>query len=171
MPSELVHYLLFALFPAALAYAAISDLLTQTIPNRLVLAIVALFVVLAPFSGMGWGDGGLHLVAGLSVLVLGFVCFAFGWIGGGDAKLAAAIALFLGPWNAVLFVGLASVLGGGLTLALLGFRQTPVPAFIIREPWVQRLHSTDTGVPYGVALAIAAAIIYPQTIWAGIGLG
>jgi prepilin peptidase CpaA len=62
-------------------------------------------------------------------------------------------------------------LGGGLTLLLLGFRQTPVPAFIYRQPWVQRLHSANTGVPYGIALSAAAALIYPHSIWAGIALG
>jgi prepilin peptidase CpaA len=170
MPPDLVHYFLFALFPVALAWAAISDLLTQTIPNRLVLGVAALFLVLAPFSGMGWADFGLHLVAGAAVLVVGFACFAFGWIGGGDAKLAAVIALFLGLGHALPFIGVASLVGGALTLTLLGFRRAPVPAFI-RQPWVERLHSANTGVPYGIALAIAAAIIYPHTIWAGIGLG
>jgi prepilin peptidase CpaA len=171
MPTEFFHYAIFALFPVALAYAAISDLLTLTIPNRLVLAMVGLFVVLAPFSGMGWGGFGLHMLAGALLLVIGFILFAFGWIGGGDAKLAAAIALFLGLNNALVFVALASIIGGGLTLALLAFRRAPVPAVIIRQPWAQRLHSATGGVPYGVALAIAAAIIYPHTIWAGIALG
>src|SRR5882757_1334498 len=89
MALQLVHYILFALFPAALAYAAASDLLTMTIPNRLVLAVAVLFVVLAPLSGMGWPAFGMHFAAGAGVLVLGFACFALGWIGGGDAKLAA----------------------------------------------------------------------------------
>ena len=171
MPADLIHVVLFALFPLALAYAATSDLLTLTIPNRLVLAIVVLFAALSPLAGVGWGDVALHFAAGAAVLVLGFACFAFGWIGGGDAKLAAAIALFLGIENALAFVALASVLGGALTLALLGFRQTVVPAAIIRQPWVQRLHSATTGVPYGIALAAAAALIYPQTIWAALLAG
>ena len=171
MALQFVHYLLFALFPAALAYAAASDLLTLTIPNRLVLAIAILFVVMAPVAGIGWSDFGMHIVAGAIVLALGFACFAFGWIGGGDAKLAAVIALFLGAQDAIEFVGLASIFGGVLTLALLGFRQVPVPAFIIRQPWVQRLHDRNTGVPYGIALAVAALAIYPHSVWAGIALG
>ena len=171
MALQFVHYLLFALFPAALAYAAASDLLTLTIPNRLVLAIALLFVVLWPLSGQGWADFGMHFLAGVAVLVLGFACFAFGWIGGGDAKLAAVIALFLGAENAIEFVGLASIFGGVLTVALLGFRRVPVPAFIIRQPWVQRLHDRETGVPYGIALAVAALAIYPHSVWMGIAVG
>lgn len=166
MPADVLHYALYALFPLALACAAISDLVTMTIPNRLVLAIAALFFVLAPMTGMGWTAFGMHFVAGAAVLVLGFSFFAFGWIGGGDAKFAAVVALFLGVENAIEFVAYASVLGGVLTLALLAFRQVPVPAAIIRQPWVQRLHLATTGVPYGIALAGAAALIYPHSIWA-----
>ena len=76
MALQFVHYLLFALFPAAVAYAAVSDLLTLTIPNRLVLAIAVLFIVLAPIAGVGWADFGMHIVAGGVVLfwtiVLGY---------------------------------------------------------------------------------------------------
>jgi prepilin peptidase CpaA len=166
-----VHTFLFVLFPAALAYAAASDLLTMTISNRLVLAVAALFIILAPMTGMGWSEFGLHFAAGMAVLVLGFACFAFGWIGGGDAKLAAVIALFLGAENAVEFVALASILGGILTVSLLGFRRVVVPAFIIRHPWVQRLHHPDTGVPYGIALAAAALAIYPHSVWMSLAVG
>jgi prepilin peptidase CpaA len=171
MSPDVLHYALFALFPVALAYAAVSDLLTFTIPNRVVLAIVVMFAVLAPFAGIGWSGAALHAVAGAGVLVIGFTCFAMGWIGGGDAKLAAAIALFLGLENALMFIAIASILGGGLTLALLAFRNTVVPAPILHQPWVQRLHSATSGVPYGIALAGAAAWIYPHSVWAGIALG
>src|SRR3954471_1721149 len=165
------HYLLFALFPASLAYAAASDLLTLTISNRLVLAIAALFVALSPLTGMTWADFGMHFVAGGAALVIGFTCFAFGWIGGGDAKLAAVIALFLGAENAVEFVGISSILGGVLTVGLLAFRYAPVPASIIRQPWVQRLHDRATGVPYGIALAAGALVVYPHSIWIGMVVG
>jgi prepilin peptidase CpaA len=117
---------------------------------------------------MGWPAFGMHFAAGAGVLVLGFTCFAFGWIGGGDAKLAAVLALFLGVDNVVEFVVLASVLGGVLTVALLGYRATVVPAFIIRQPWAQRLHDRQTGVPYGIALAAAALVVYPHTVWIGL---
>ncbi len=168
MAPDLIHYFLFALFPVALAYAALSDLLTMTIPNRLVLAVVVLFVAMAPLTPMGWSGFAWHFVAGAIILVIGFTCFAFGWIGGGDAKFAAAVALFLGIENALAYVALASVLGGALTMALLAFRQVPVPEPIFRQPWVQRLHNAKTGVPYGIALSAAAAFIYPASIWAGL---
>ena len=58
-----------------------------------------------------------------------------------------------------------------LTLALLSFRRSVVPAFIIRQPWVRRLHDEKVGVPYGVALAVAGLAVYPDTIWMQMAIG
>ncbi len=69
----LVGFLLYALFPAAMAYAAASDLLTMTIPNRLVVFLIVGFLVLAPFTGMSWHDFGLHWATAGAVLVAGFI--------------------------------------------------------------------------------------------------
>ena len=108
----------------------------------------------------------IDLSCGLVVLILMFALFSQGWIGGGDAKLAAATALWLG-WALILDYGLvASVLGGVLTLALLVSRRTSLPAWAARLDWVARLHHPETGVPYGIALAAAGLALYPQTqIW------
>ena len=80
------------LFPALMAFAAASDLLTMTISNRISLALVAGFLALALLGGMGLYDFALHVAAGATVLVVAFGCFAMGWVGGGDAKVAAAAA-------------------------------------------------------------------------------
>src|SRR6478752_3355438 len=84
------------LFPALMAFAAASDLFTMTISNRVSLALAAGFLALAPLSGMGLYDILLHAGAGAAVLAVAFVCFAMGWVGGGDAKVAAAAALWFG---------------------------------------------------------------------------
>ncbi len=78
------------LFPALMAFAAASDLLTMTIPNRISLALLAGFFVLAPLTGMGVHEILNHAGAGALVLVVAFGMFAMGWVGGGDAKVAAA---------------------------------------------------------------------------------
>jgi prepilin peptidase CpaA len=88
-----------------------------------------------------------------------------GWIGGGDAKLAAATALWLGFDFLPSYLIYASLFGGALTLALLQFRKWPLPAMLAEQDWVVRLHRDDTGVPYGIALAAAALAIYPDTPW------
>ena len=84
------------LFPALMAFAAASDLFTMTISNRVSLALIAGFLVLALASGMGAYDFMMHVAAGATVLVVAFGCFAMGWVGGGDAKVAAAAALWFG---------------------------------------------------------------------------
>jgi prepilin peptidase CpaA len=153
------------LFPALMAFAASSDLLTMTISNKVSLALTAGFLVLAPAAGMGIGEVGMHVVAGCSALVATFCLFACGWIGGGDAKLAAATALWLGFDQLLPYLFVASLLGGALTLLVLQFRLFPLPNALEGTSWAERLHRKDAGVPYGIALAAAALIVYPDTIW------
>jgi prepilin peptidase CpaA len=150
-------------FPALMAFAACSDLLTMTISNRVSLALVAGFFALAVMQGMPAGLIGWHIGAGAVVLVAAFVCFACGWIGGGDAKLAAATALWFGFDQVVVYLLWASLFGGVLTLALLRFRQMPLPAPLARQPWLLRLHGKASGVPYGIALAAAALLVYADS--------
>src|SRR5258705_11959758 len=82
------------LFPALMAFAASSDLITMTISNRISLLLIAGFFVLAVMTGMPLTEIGMHVGAAAAVLVVAFVFFARGWIGGGDAKLAAATAVW-----------------------------------------------------------------------------
>ena len=88
-----------------------------------------------------------------------------GWIGGGDAKVAAAAALWFGFGHTLEYLVYASLLGGVLTLLLLQFRQWPLPASLYNPDWLLRLHGKNTGIPYGIALAFAALLIYPETDW------
>lgn len=92
----MIHTLLVAVFPIAMAYAAISDLTTMTISNKVSLALVLAFVALAPATAMGWQAFALHWAAGAAVLAIAFGLFALGWIGGGDAKFCASVALWIG---------------------------------------------------------------------------
>jgi prepilin peptidase CpaA len=153
------------LFPALVAFAAASDLFTMTISNRVSLALAAGYFVLAVAGGTSAHDMLMHVAAGLVVLVLAFGFFARGWIGGGDAKLAAATALWLGFGDLLNFVLYASIFGGALTLFLIQFRLWPLPRFLAAQEWLQRLHEKNGGIPYGIALAAAALVIYPGTAW------
>ena len=153
------------LFPALMAFAASSDLFTMTISNRVTLVLVAGFVALALFGGMEMHAMLWHAAAALAVLTVTFVFFAQGWIGGGDAKLAAATALWLGFDHLVAYLLYASIFGGILTLAMIRFRLMPLPQMLDKQDWVHRLHRVDAGVPYGIALAAAALLIYPDTVW------
>ena len=157
------------LFPAMMAFAASTDLFTMKISNRIPLALAAGFGVLAALDGMPLTDVGSHFAAGAAVLVVCFVFFSRGWIGGGDAKLAAATALWLGFDHLVVYLLYASIFGGVLTLAMIRFRLMPLPQVLADQEWVKRLHRLDGGVPYGIALAAAALLIYPHTTWMQLG--
>jgi prepilin peptidase CpaA len=153
------------LFPALIAFAASSDLFTMTISNRVSLALAGGFLMLVLLSGTGFMAIAQHLGAAGLVLAIGFVCFSFGWIGGGDAKLAAAIALWFGFDYLLEFLVYASLIGGVLTFVLIQFRLLPLPAVLARQKWIMRLHEKGGGVPYGIALAAAALLVYPHTGW------
>ena len=150
-------------FPALMAFAASSDLFTMTISNRVTLALVGGFVAMAFISGMSPSDVLAHAGAAATVLAVTFLFFARGWIGGGDAKLAAATALWLGFEQLLNYLTIASLLGGVLTLLILRFRLMPLPALLANQEWAKRLHRMDAGVPYGIALAIAALWVYSDT--------
>jgi len=124
------------------------------------------FAVVAAAVGISFQDALLHVAGAFLVLVATFVCFARGWMGGGDAKLAAATALWFGFSQHLLeYLLYTTILGGALTLAILLFRKWPLPLFMMSQPWIERLHDRKTGIPYGVALAAGAMLIYPETQW------
>lgn len=162
MATDVIRLLLF---PALMAFAASSDLLTMTISNRLSLALAGGFFLLMIVTGMSLHAAGMHVAAAAVVLVVAFVFFSQGWIGGGDAKLAAATALWFGFDYLLDYLIYASLFGGALTLAIIQFRKIPLPAMLARQGWILRLHETDAGIPYGIALAAAALAVYPKTGW------
>src|ERR1700682_4730778 len=104
----LLETLILGLFPAAMIFAAASDLVTMTISNRLSIALFLAFFAVAALIGMPLPDMGRHMIASAVVLVFAFGFFARGWIGGGDAKLGGATALWLGffPFLGYFVVGL-----------------------------------------------------------------
>jgi prepilin peptidase CpaA len=151
------------IFPLLMAFAASSDLLTMRISNKLVAIVIVAFFALALFIGMPLEEIGMHLACAALVLGFSFAFFAFGWIGGGDAKFVAATTLWLGFGIMLPYLVYASLLGGALTLALLAARRWPLPEMLRRIPWIDRLHDKKTQVPYGIALAAAGLLVYSDT--------
>jgi prepilin peptidase CpaA len=158
-----VNSLPIVIFSAAMIFAGVRDLTTMTIPNWLTLTLALAFLIAAVATAMPLAEIALHLAVGFAVLLVGMGFFAKGWIGGGDAKLMAAIGLWVGWTQAIPYFVTASIFGGALTLLILGFRTLPLPAFFVRQPWLLRLHDRGEGIPYGLALAAAALIIFPET--------
>ncbi|MGC1861488.1 MAG: prepilin peptidase [Methylocystis sp.] len=156
-------------FPLLMIFAALADLFTMTIPNRVSLVLIAAYLLLALYLRLPLATVGLHLSCGLAMLALTFTMFQMGWIGGGDAKLAAATALWLG-WPSLFEYGLAaSLIGGALTVAILALRHYDLPEKLLSVGFIAKLAEKNGGVPYGIALALAGLVIYPHTgVWTGL---
>ncbi|HCX67320.1 MAG TPA: peptidase, partial [Rhodobiaceae bacterium] len=80
-------------------------------------------------------------------------------------KFVAATMLWVGMSDLLVYLLLASVFGGILTLLVLAFRSLPLPLFMLRQDWIARLHDRKEGIPYGVALAMGGLMVFPQTVW------
>jgi prepilin peptidase CpaA len=127
-----------------LIWAAISDLRSRIIPNAIPLLAIVLFP-LGALLGLvpAWP---MHLLIFALSFALSLGLFAFGIMGGGDAKLIPAMALWAGPSGLFLFVLIMALAGGILALIM-----------IIRQKSRRNPDSTPSsiqdGVPYGVAIA------------------
>lgn len=158
----MLSYGLLLIFPAVMVLAALSDLFTLTIPNRLSIVLIATFFSLAFIAGLPLETIGMHLVAGLGVLVAGFILFSTGTLGGGDAKLLAAASLWVGVAPLMNFFTYVAIIGGALAVAILLYRRLPQEA-VMGPPWAHRLHEKQTGIPYGIAIAGASLMTFPHT--------
>jgi prepilin peptidase CpaA len=144
-------------------WAAMSDMTTLTIPNRLNLAIAGfgLAAILAAWPGPELALQ--HLAIAAACLIVGFGLFSFGLIGGGDAKMIPAVAIWLGPAAMLPFLAAMAVAGGVLAVFLLVMRSSVSPQRIpaaVRRPFV-----AGEGVPYAVAIAAGAIFAAPRVDW------
>ena len=163
----IVAALMCLAFPALVLFAAGMDATSFRIPNWISLVLAALFPAAAFAVGLPPQAMALNAGVGAAVLAAGMALFALRWLGGGDAKLLAAAALWLG-WPALIDFGLAAALTGGvLALSLLTLRSPAARPLVLMGPgWVTRLAEPGQGVPYGVAIAAGALAALPQTPFA-----
>jgi prepilin peptidase CpaA len=156
---------LLFVFPVAMAFAAANDLFTMKIPNAISIALIAAFCASVFAVGLTWQDAATHIGVGAAVLVFGFALFSFNLLGGGDAKLMAAGALWMGFDQVAPYIIYVTLFGGFLSLAILFYRHfIPATNWPLPE-WAHKLHANGTGIPYGIAIAAAALKIYPATVW------
>ena len=154
------------LFPILMLFAAWMDLFTMRIANWISIVLTLAFLPLALACGLRSGLIGQPYLCGLAILAPTFALFAFGKIGGGDAKLAASSAIWVGWGSLFDYIIISSLLGGVLAVVILAARRVPLPLFLMRWSWVARLHEPKTGIPFGVALGAGAIVVYPYTaIW------
>lgn len=150
------------IFPLCMAMAACSDLLTMTIPNRLSILLVGAFVAIAPFSGLSLVDFMIHLGAGVTVFAVCFALFAFNIMGGGDAKILTASAIWFGFNDSLMMYMLwVSVLGGFLSIFILTMRSQHDMILAYGIPFPETMMHKKK-VPYGIAIGAAAFMVYPS---------
>ncbi len=151
------------LFVGAMLHVVATDLLYRRIRNWVITALIAAYAPLAIAAGVPPGEAAMAVLAAAVVFAAGFGCFAAGWIGGGDAKLAPVCVLWLGADQALPFLVLTSLLGGVLALALLaiGALRRGHAAGVGTEP----LRTIAPTLPYGLALAAAALILLRESPW------
>lgn len=166
----LLHALALCAFPTLVIVAALRDLTSYTIPNWISLVLIGLFPVVALLAGFSPGAFGIGLAAGGIALVAGIGMFALGWIGGGDAKLFAAAALWLGWPAAAPFVIWTALAGGGLAVVLLWGRRLGAPVAERGPNWFGRLMTPGGDVPYGLAICFGALMAYPGSLIAGLSV-
>jgi prepilin peptidase CpaA len=159
-----LQYAILSIFPIIVVYAAFSDVLSMKISNKVSIVLFAAFFLLAPFV-LGIKVIGWHVLTFAVVLGLTFGLFAAGLLGGGDAKLLAVIALWLGLESIGPYLFYVTIFGGALAVLFIGFRMLKLPERLKAQPWLARLHDQGQGIPYAVPLAAAALVIYPQTPW------
>jgi prepilin peptidase CpaA len=146
--------------------AALSDATSMTIPNWISAILAAAFFPVALLAGVPLPQIGLSVAIGLAALVIGATMFALRWIGGGDAKLFAASALWLGLSGLGAFLIWTALAGGALALALLSARRvSELTGLPIRKPgWVERLLAPAGDIPYGIAIAAGGLAAFPNSI-------
>ncbi|MFI0844067.1 prepilin peptidase [Mesorhizobium sp. IMUNJ 23232] len=166
----MVEALIFVVFPFCMAFAAISDMLSMTIANRVAIVLVATFAVVAPLTGMDWTTYAWHFAAMFTVLLVTFALFALGGMGGGDAKLLAATALYMGmSVQLVQYLVISAFIGGVLTIAILSFRASALSVYTGHNLFLRNFTDAQKGVPYGIALGAGGLLAYPASplmVWA-----
>jgi len=162
--AKILEAAILVLFPFCMVYAAVSDALSMTIANRVSILLVASFLILAPLTGMALPDVGLHLLAGAAVLAITFVLFAIGGMGGGDAKLMAATAVWFGFDTGLMsYLLISAIAGGFLTLALLMFRNSNIGLLAGTFAPLRYIADSKAGIPYGIALGFGGLAAYGDT--------
>jgi prepilin peptidase CpaA len=142
--------LMLALLATLLLVAAVTDIRSRIISNRLNAAIALLAVPW--WFALGLSGYGILSQIGLAaaVLVVFAICFALGMMGGGDVKLLAALGLWLPVAKMLVMLEIMALGGGLLTIGM-------VIAHKLRNA------PGKPEIPYGVAI-VAAGLLVVRTI-------
>lgn len=154
MPTELLANVVYLAFAGLLVWAAVGDARAMTIPNRIPISIVCLWPAALVVAWPGAAGAGWSIAIATAALLVGFLLFVLRVFGGGDAKLAAAVALWAGPALAADFLIVTALTGGLVALAALVWRM--LNRKLVMVPFVPAsVHAAreTAELPYGVPIA------------------
>lgn len=160
---NIFNLLLISLLPALVIAAALKDLTSMTIPNWISGLLILGFIPAAWAGDLGFIQVVGHFAIGLAALLIGMGLFAARVIGGGDAKLMAASALWLGMESAGVAALWIGVFGGLFCLILILARQNLQLYAMGRDGWVGQLLEPKGDIPYGVAIAAGVLMAFPAS--------
>ncbi|MEE8394335.1 MAG: prepilin peptidase [Rhodospirillales bacterium] len=158
------QWLLAASFTLIVGYAVVSDFRTLHIPNWTPVTIFILFLPAALAKGIGLQTIAVHYGVGIGLFAFGAALFASHLIGGGDVKLLAATGVWVG-WDGltVYFVYMA-LIGGALALAVILLKRLSLYLPLLPDaPWSGSDGEKQQNIPYGVAIGLAAVILFPRS--------
>ena len=158
----MIPALFASVFIVLCLYAAVKDVETLTISNGLNAIIAFLFIPAVIITAPGWDVAGAHLLAGLAAFAISVLLFSLGVFGGGDAKLLAACAVWIGWMGLLKFLIFVALIGGVFALVLIVFRRLTLPESWTAKPWIRRLHDRKGGLPYGVAIGVGGILMVPE---------
>lgn len=169
-----LHELILLALVAAIAWGAVNDAMWFRIPNAVPIAILALYPLYLLAGGPGLAQLHWALAIAVATFLVGAGMFSRGWMGGGDVKLLAALALWAGPAHFPTLIVFTSLAGG--VLALIGMMPGRAAAvswlalnlrIALALPEAPRSASGRRTIPYGVAIAIGGLVVCAQLKLAG----
>ncbi|GLQ19949.1 prepilin peptidase [Algimonas porphyrae] len=158
----IVAFIVTLIFAVPLLIAAYTDFWSMKIPNKVSLAMAAGFVIALPMTWQGLPALAEHLSVGLVFFAAGFAMFALGWLGGGDAKLMAAISLWFGWGDVMPFVLYTTLFGAALGIFMM-LSDTLLPVRVRTSELGMRMFQGGKDMPYGLALAAGALFVWPTS--------
>ena len=161
---ETVTLLLLSILPCLAIAAGLHDLTTMKIPNWISGLLILSFFPAAFMVGLSPMTVTIHFGIAVLALFVGMGLFAMRYIGGGDAKLMAAVCLWLGVSGSAMFILYTAVAGGAFCMVLIFARSELRPYVLGTADWVDSLMEPKGDIPYGVAVAIGALMAFPSSI-------
>lgn len=160
----MIEAAILVIFPLCVAMAGFTDMLTMKIPNRISIVLAVSFLIIAPFTGMSLAMFGIHVGSALLVFIGCFVLWNFGYMGGGDVKVIAAASLWYGfNIDLVAFLMITGIYGGFLAITILSMRAWQNTLIVFPIPIPSHFITDRAGIPYGIAIAVAAFSTFPDT--------